>query len=341
MDLHDFRLEHSLMAKLNVVGESKAFQKVLSNAGKYSRCDAPVLIEGETGTGKENIARAIHYLGVTDDKPFIAVNCGAIPDSLVENELFGHVRGAYTDARQSQCGLVEQAEGGTLFLDEIEALSPKGQVVLLRFLQNYEYRPLGSRQSKRATLRLISATNNPLEELVSQGCFRKDLFYRINILCLNLPPLRERGEDVMLLAKYFVDKYRDRYQQSDRYLTAETLKWMHRYEWPGNVRELENLILREFLLAETATISIGADHRGTSERRREIYDRRYHHLYDCGFQEAKAMVVNEFERSYLTHVLEASEGNVTEAARRAGKERRTFSRLMDKHGIGKQQAVTE
>jgi len=341
MDLHDFRLEHSLTLKLNVVGESEVFQKVLSDICKYSSCDAPVLIAGETGTGKENVARAIHYLGVTDDKPFIAVNCGAIPDSLVENEMFGHVRGAYTDARQSQCGLVEQAEGGTLFLDEIEALSPKGQVVLLRFLQDYEYRPLGSQQSKRAPLRLIAATNEPLEELVSQGCFRKDLFYRLNILCLNLPPLRERGDDVMLLAEYFVDKYRDIYPQLDRYLTLETLEWMHRYEWPGNVRELENLILREFLLAETTSISISADQRGSKERRRAIYDRRHRHLYCCSFQEAKAAVVGDFERSYLTHMLEESQGNISEAARRSGKERRTFAKLMDKYGIGKGQFVTE
>ena len=334
-------LESALMLKVNLVGESAVFQKVLSNIGKYSKCDAPVLIAGETGTGKEKIARAIHYMGVSDNQPFVAVNCGAIPDSLVENELFGHVRGAYTDARQAQAGLVEQAEGGTLFLDEIEALSPKGQVALLRFLQDYEYRPLGSQQTRQATLRLITATNEPLDALVAQGCFRKDLYYRINILSLHLPPLRERGDDVVMLAEYFVDKYREVYQQYDKYLDSETLGWMRRHQWPGNVRELESLILREFLLAESACISISPYTGAAGERRQNTFDRRYLHLYRRSFQEAKSEIVGDFERSYLRHVLSESKGNVSEAARRAGKERRTFAKLMDKYGLGRKSFAIE
>jgi DNA-binding NtrC family response regulator len=330
------RLERALTLKLNLIGESDVFQRVINEIGKYSKCDAPVLLLGETGTGKEQFARAIHYFSVDEDKPFVAVNCGALPDNLVENELFGHVKGAYTDAKESQLGLIEQAEGGTLFLDEIEALTPKGQVALLRFLQDYEFRPLGSQRSKKAALRLITASNEPLEQLVSDGCFRKDLFYRLNILSLRLPPLRERGRDAILLAEHFVDKYRELYRQYDKYLDPGTLEWITRYDWPGNVRELENLILREFLLAESARISIDPMKGTTGERRRNLLDRRYCQLFRRDFQDAKATVVNEFERSYLQYMLAEANGNISEAARQAGKERRTFAKLLDKHGIGKQ-----
>lgn len=335
------RLEQALTLKLNLIGESEAFQKVISDIAKYSKCDAPVLILGETGTGKEKIARAIHYLGVDDDKPFIAVNCGALPDNLVENELFGHVKGAYTDARQPQCGLVQQAEGGTLFLDEIEALSHKGQVALLRFLQDYEYRPLGSQHTKKARLRMITASNEPLEHLVNERFFRKDLFYRINILSLELPSLRARGGDVLLLAEHFIDKYRDTYQQFDKYIDPETLTWMMRHDWPGNVRELENLILREFLLADSACVSIQPSDSALGERRKNSLDRRYRHLYNRNFQDAKSVVVREFERSYLQYVLTGAKGNVSQAARQAGKERRTFAKLLEKHGIGKKPYITD
>ncbi len=331
----DYQLEQALILKLNLIGESETFQKVIADISKYSKCDASVLMLGETGTGKEKIARAIHYLGVDDGKPFVAVNCGALPDSLVENELFGHVKGAYTDARQPQRGLIEQAEGGTLFLDEIEALSHKGQVALLRFLQDYEYRPLGSQHTKKARLRLITASNEPLEHLVSERFFRKDLFYRINILSLELPPLRERGGDVLLLAEHFMDKYRETYQQHDKYLDPDTLAWMMRHDWPGNVRELENLILREFLLADSARVSIEPSDGTLGERRKNSLDRRYRHLYSHNFQDAKSVVVDEFERTYLQHVLTDAKGNISQAARQAGKERRSFSKLLEKHGIAK------
>lgn len=326
-------LVQSLTLRLNLIGDSPAFRHVIGQVHKYARCDAPVMILGETGTGKEKIARAIHYLGLDEGTPFVAVNCGALPDSLVENEFFGHVRGAYTDARHAQKGLVEQAAGGALFLDEIEALSPKGQVALLRFLQEYEYRPLGADETRRAPLRLITASNEPLVTMVKQGRFRKDLYYRINILSLQLPPLRERGGDVRLLAEYFLDKYRQRYRQFDKYLDATTLLWMSRHDWPGNVRELENLILREFLLAETPCISISANGSDVNERRKNPLDRRCRHLYSRNFQEAKGLVVQEFERGYLQHVLDDTQGNISQAARMAGKERRTFAKLLDKHGL--------
>jgi DNA-binding NtrC family response regulator len=334
--LVEHQLDQSLALKLNLVGESEVFQRVVTNIKKYSKCNAPVLVLGETGTGKEKIARAIHYAGVDDGKPFVAVNCGCLPDSLVENELFGHVRGAYTDARELQCGLVEQAEGGTLFLDEIEALSHKGQIALLRFLQDYEYRPLGSQHTKHASVRMITASNESLEKLVDQGAFRKDLFYRINILPLTLPPLRKRGSDILLLAEYFLDKYRAVYGQNDRYLDPQTLLWMSRYSWPGNVRELENLILREFLLADSACINIRPINDVSNERRRQLQDRRrFSDIYNRSFQDAKSAVVKEFEHNYLQYVLEDANGNISQAARQAGKERRSFTRLLDKYGFAK------
>ena len=332
-------LAKSLALELNLVGESNAFQKVIANVKKYSKCDAPVLILGETGTGKEMIARAIHYVGLADDTPFVSINCGAIPDSLIENELFGHAKGAYTDARKSQRGLVEQAEGGTLFLDEIEALSLKGQVTLLRFLQDFEYRPLGALQCRHARLRLITASNEPLEELVERGLFRKDLFYRINILPLHLPPLRERGEDIALLGEHFVNKFRILYKQDEKYLDSDTVVWMEQYDWPGNVRELENLILREFLLADSSCVSIKPINGRVGERRKNMRDRRWQTLYSREFQEAKSIVVTEFERSYLKYVLDDAKGNISQAARQAGKERRTFAKLLEKHGVVKKRVL--
>jgi len=337
----DNRLAGTLTLKLNLIGESEALQNVMGNIVKYARCDAPVLLTGETGTGKELIARAIHYLDVNDNKPFVAVNCGALPDNLVENELFGHARGAYTDAAEEHRGLVEQAEGGTLFLDEIEALSPKGQVALLRFLPTYEYRPLGSRQRiKKAKLRLITASNESLEQLIGTGDFRKDLFYRLNILPLHLPPLRERAGDVPILAEYFLEKCRRTYQLLDKYLDPRSLEWMARYDWPGNVRELENLILRWFLLADSDCITIPSMHGAGSgqqgERRQNTIDRRHRQLYQRDFHAAKAEIVRQFEQTYLQQVLHSAGGNISEAARQAGKERRTFAKLLHKHGIGRE-----
>lgn len=337
----DTRLAKLLTLKLNLIGESEALREVVGNLVKYARCEAPVLLTGETGTGKELIARAIHYLDVRDDKPFVPVNCGTLPDSLVENELFGHARGAFTDGAEEHRGLVEQADGGTLFLDEIEALSPKGQVALLRFLPDYEYRPLGSRQRiKRAKLRLITASNESLERLMDAGVFRRDLFYRLNILPLHLPPLRERQGDVPILAEHFLEKYRRTYQLSDRYLDPRSLEWMVRYHWPGNVRELENLILRWFLLADSNRITIpppqGTGSGRQGERRQSTVDRRHRQLYQGEFHTAKAEIVRQFEQTYLQQALHRAGGNISEAARQSGKERRTFAKLLLKHGLSRE-----
>lgn len=317
-----------------MIGKSKAFLHVLALIERIVKCDVPVLIEGETGTGKELAARAIHYGSARREFPFVPLNCGAIPEALIENELFGHQRGAYTGAEQNQAGLVQYAQRGTLFLDEIDALSPKGQVTLLRFLQDNQYRPLGGPTQRSADVRILAASNGDLAKLVTQGEFRSDLFYRLKILHLELPPLRERCGDVSLLAANFIEMCSARLGQGERKLSANTLNWFERYAWPGNVRELENLIYREYLLTEGAVIDIAPPALLGSERRSQV-DRRHGDFLSSKFVEAKLRVIAEFERQYLSSVLNAAEGNVTKAANLSGKERRTFGKLLKKHGIEK------
>ena len=326
-------LDHSLFIKMNILGNSPAFLKVLDKVCKITMCDVPVFIDGETGTGKELVARAIHYLSTRKGNPFVAANCGAFPDQLIENELYGHDKGAYTDAREPRDGIVAQAEGGTLFLDEIETLSPKGQITLLRFLEELQYRPLGGKSAKTANLRIISATNEPITQLVEQGVFRKDLYYRLNIMNVFLPPLRERAGDIKLLAEYFVRRYQVQYDQPDKELHPDTLEGMQYYDWPGNVRELENLIHREFLLATGNIISIKEFGSDILERRSNRTDRRFQNLFRQSLGSAKTQLINEFERQYLSSALDRANGNISKAARLAGKERRTFTRLLEKHAI--------
>ena len=245
-------------SKLNLVGRAPAFLGVLRLIEKFSACDATVLVQGETGTGKELAARAIHYLGARRSHPFIPVNCGALPDSLIENEFFGHVRGAYTDARESQSGLVANADGGTLFLDEIEALSPKGQVVLLRFLQDQVYKPLGSKSQISGDVRVIAASNFDLADLVESQAIRQDLFYRLAILSLTMPALRDRPGDLTLLARHFTRRFAHQYGRAECNFDRDSVELLINHDWPGNVRELENLVHREFLMTDDEVLHLAA-----------------------------------------------------------------------------------
>lgn len=334
----DFSCEEidiDVFRKMKLIGSSASFQQVLKKIHKIMHCDAPVYIDGETGTGKELVARAIHYLGARKDQPFIAANCGAVPDQLIENELFGHEKGAFTDATASSDGLISQAEGGTLFLDEIETLSARGQVVLLRFLENRVYRPLGSKAAKKANLRVITATNESIADMVQQGAFRKDLFYRINLINLLLPPLRERGGDIQLLAEHFIRLLQIQYDQPERTLHPDSLAALNYHDWPGNVRELENTLHREFLMAEGKYIFIDEFESKKRERRALHGDRRLQRLMLKPMVEAKSCVIEEFEQRYLVSALDKANGNISKAARIAGKERRSFTRLMEKYEIGK------
>jgi DNA-binding NtrC family response regulator len=331
----------------NLLGESEAFRRLLGQVERFARCDATVLINGETGTGKELTARAIHYHGSRADGPFIPINCGALPDALFGSELFGHMRGAFTDAHENRAGLVAQAEGGTLFLDELEALSPAGQVALLRFLQDYEYRPLGAPRARIANVRVLGATNADLSDLVRQGKFRQDLLYRLNVLTLDVPPLRERGDDALVLAQAFLRKLCSQYQVPERVFDADAVAALRAYSWPGNVRELENLLHREFLLADGDVLILPGLPRSAGLERR-LAARRSGDLPGndgprapaqvvraisdgVAFREAKARAIADFEREYVRHLLRQSGGNVSLAARLAGKERSRFNRLVRKY----------
>jgi two-component system response regulator GlrR len=318
-----------------MIGKSQAFLNLQNLIQKISACDAPVLIEGETGTGKELAARAIHYGGARREGPFVPVNCGAIPDALIENELFGHKQGAYTDAKQDHIGLVGHAQGGTLFLDEVDALTPKAQVALLRFLQDRQYRPLGGHGDCAADVRIITACNTDLAVLSVQGTFRQDLYYRLTLMSLKLPPLRDRRGDAVLLAEHFLSSCAVRYGAC-RTLAPATTAWLGEYCWPGNIRELENLIYREYLLADSAVIHIQSRLAPNGERRKRA-DRRAENITEFSFNQAKCRAISEFERRYLDAVLTAAEGNVTRAANLVGKERRSLGKLLKKHGIDRQQ----
>ena len=316
---------------IGLIGESEAFQEMLSAIGKIALYDATVLIGGETGSGKEVAARAIHYRGKRSDKPFIPVNCGALPDHLVENELFGHCKGAYTDARESQQGLIAQAEGGTLFLDEVDALSPKAQISLLRFLEDGKYRLLGGSRLESADVRILAASNVSLQDLVDQERFRADLHYRLNVMELAVPPLRVRGDDIVLLARHFVMEAALRYGMPALDLHPETLTWLGSQPWPGNIRELQNRIQREFLMCDGPSILIR--HGAPRLDRRQRSDRRQAPPHPLNFNEAKQLTLQAFERDHLLRLMRESAGNVSRAARLAGKERRALGKLLKKYCI--------
>jgi two-component system, NtrC family, response regulator GlrR len=320
-----------------MIGRSPAFLSALKLITKFSQCDATVLIEGETGTGKELAARAIHYKSGRHNKPFVAVNCGALPDQLIENELFGHRRGAFTDARVDSPGLVSLAEGGTLFLDEIDSLSPKAQVIFLRIMQDQRFRPLGALREEQADIRIVAASNQNLQQLVNQGLFRSDLLFRLNLLYVELPPLRMRHGDVKVLANEFLQQYSQRYKRAESTLTPSTLTWFDAYHWPGNVRELENLIHREFLLTDGDVLDIAPPSpllsREIRVQEKPSISNQSAQQFDASYAAAKAEVINQFSEQYLHALMTQAAGNVSRAARDAGKERRSLERLLKRYGI--------
>jgi len=317
-----------------MLGQSTAIQAVRAQLQRYASCDVQVLIEGETGTGKELAAREIHYASARRDHPFVPVNCGAIPDSLIENELFGHDRGAFTDARAAQPGLIDHARGGTLFLDEVDALSDKGQVTLLRFLQDNEYRPVGGGAARVSDARIIAATNAGLEQQVASGRFRRDLHYRLNALHLRLPPLRERDGDVAELAAHFIRLVAVRLRGPDKSWGADAMQALLGYAWPGNVRELENVALRAYVCTEGSVVGaaelLAAEpaFAGTAST-----PRRRANEPELGFSAAKLHAIRKFEHDYLTRLMQQAGGNVSAAARLSGTERRQLGKLLLKHGI--------
>jgi DNA-binding NtrC family response regulator len=289
-----------------------------------ARSGAPLLITGETGTGKELCARAVHHLSCRRDFPFIPVDCSAMPDQLFENEVFGHVRGAFTDAHSEQKGLVAMAEKGTLFLDEIDSLSLPAQAKLLRFLQERAYKPLGADRFVRADVHVMTATNQDLEPSVQDGRFRRDLYFRLNVIELQLPPLRERRTDVELLANHFIRSFTAP-ETGGKRLSAAALRKLVLHEWPGNVRELSNVIQRAFVFCESAQIlpwHISFPGTATASD-----------VLEEDFRRARRRAVESFERGFVEESLRKHHGNVTRAALDAGKDRRAFGRLVKKYRI--------
>jgi DNA-binding NtrC family response regulator len=306
---------------------SAALAQVAERLRSVARCDATLLIQGETGTGKEVCAQAVHYLSARSSHPWVAVNCGAIPGELVEDELFGHVRGAYTTAVGTRTGLVREAEGGTLFLDDVDCLPLPAQAKLLRFMQEREYRPVGGNELQHANVRVIAASNRDLYALAERGGFRQDLYYRLSVLRVALPPLRERREDIALLAQHFLQQFARSSGQAAAALSPAAMQRLLAHAWAGNVRELRHTIERSLLMAQGQRVE--AEHiefdGQTPATAAAVVDESFH--------SAKARVVRDFERGYLEQLLCASRGNVTQAARAAKKDRRAFFELMRKHQI--------
>jgi DNA-binding NtrC family response regulator len=318
-------------ATLGLVGNSAVFRAALGLAERFARCDAPILINGQTGNGKELFARLVHYLSGRSERPFVPVNCGALPDTLIESELFGHARGAFTDARTARPGLVTLADGGTLFLDEIDSLSPKAQVTLLRFLQDREYRPVGGQTLERAQVRVLAATNADLAGKVASGVFRQDLLFRLDVLNLQLPSLAERREDVPLLARFFLGRFAAVYARPVPPLDTAAEAWLVAHEWLGNVRELENRMHRAFVLCQGERI--GPAEFGLPARSQTAPEAPPGAIYAEGFKAARSREIGAFEERYLRALMAATQGNVSEAARRAGIERRAMGRLLKRRGI--------
>jgi two-component system, NtrC family, response regulator GlrR len=321
------------LGELKLVGRAQAFLRALALVERYSACDATVLIEGETGTGKELAARAIHYLGGRRDRPFVPVNCGSLPDPLAENELFGHERGAYTDARDARSGLVSQAHGGTLFLDEVEALSPRVQVALLRFLQDGQYRPVGGRLVSSEDVRIVASTNTSLHELVAKGLFRPDLLYRLTVLVVQMPPLRSRPGDVRILAEAFLRRFSLELQKPPKRLHPDALARLELYAWPGNVRELQNLLLRAFLTTDRDEILMQDLGDKVSPSELVACVAREQARLVSGFRAAKTQAIDAFEKLYLDELLSTTAGNITRAASLSRQHRTALSKLLKKHGI--------
>ena len=321
-----------------LIGTSRSFLQVTGMIPLLSKSKSTVLISGETGTGKELFARALHYSGERRGKPFVPVNCAALPDHLIENELFGHSKGAFTGALMEKPGLFHEADGGTLFLDEINSLSMTVQSKLLRVLQDQEFRPLGSTKSQKVDVKILAATNTNLRDMVEAHQFREDLFHRLNVLSAVLPPLRERKEDIPLLANHFLKVYAKEFGRGAMTLGHSAKAKLTGYAWPGNVRELEGVVHRAVAMApgeqlEAQDLDLPETERPESTGPTMTLLSRGVMPSEGGFQEMKEKVIEEFEMAFLSELLSTHHGNISQAARAAKKERRAFQRLLQKHGL--------
>jgi len=306
----------SQKSPLGFIGESEGMHKLFSAIAKVASTSATVLITGESGTGKELVARAIHYKSPRHSAPFVPVNCGAIPEDLLESELFGHIKGAYTGATETRAGFFQTADGGTIFLDEISETSLSMQVKLLRVLQEKEVYMVGSTRPIKVDVRILASTNKDLAGLVKKGLFREDLFFRINVITIVIPPLRERGADILLLTQYFTNKFAEESGKPALRYTDHALQVLRSYHWPGNVRELENVIQRLVVMTDGGLI--------------EVPDlpslMRFSALRETGLYRTLA----EVEAEYIRNVLASVGGNKTKAAEILGIDRKTLREKLNK-----------
>jgi DNA-binding NtrC family response regulator len=310
----------------NLIAKSQAMRDVAAMVQRVAGSTASVLITGESGTGKELVARAIHYASPRKDNPFVAVNLAAVPESLIESELFGHKKGAFTDARSDKPGLFVEADGGTIFLDEIGELALPLQAKLLRVLQEHEVRPLGATKNQRVDVRVVAATNRQLEAMLADGGFREDLYYRLNVIQLDLPPLRSRPEDVVPLCEHHLGQLGAKQSPPRRYrLTGEAQALLLAYHWPGNVRELMNVLERGAALCDGELIT---------EEDLPPYIRERKPVDFLAAAVARRMTLAELEREYITQVLDDEAGNKTRTAQRLGLDRKTLYRKLEEYGRG-------
>ncbi|HYA29488.1 MAG TPA: sigma-54 dependent transcriptional regulator, partial [Acidobacteriota bacterium] len=309
----------------NIIGQSAAMRRVLEITAQVGDLPANVLIEGESGTGKELIARAIHSNSSRATGPFVAVNCAAIPETLLESELFGYVRGAFTDARRDRRGLFQEASSGFLFLDEISEIPLSLQAKLLRVLEDKEIRPLGADQSVKIDTRVLSASNRNLDEQVRSGKFRQDLYYRLNVIRIELPPLRHRIDDIPLLVNHFIQKLGASANHRVHSVAPDALAALKAYEWPGNIRELEHTIERAVLLGKGSVVGMDdlPPHMAKRAEREIILAQAIANQFTLG----------DLEREYIGKVLTTTQGNKTEAAKILGVDRTTLYRKLDEYKI--------
>ncbi|MCP5513996.1 MAG: sigma 54-interacting transcriptional regulator [Spirochaetales bacterium] len=320
------RLQNALKNKFkpkNIIGSSTAMQEVFDLIAQVSGSEATVLIRGESGTGKELIANAIHYNSRRADMPLIKVNCAALPETIIESELFGHEKGAFTGALSTRKGRFELADGGTIFLDEIGDLSPTTQVKLLRILQEKEFERVGGNETIKSSVRIIAATNRDLEKLLTEGKFREDLYYRLNVFPVHVPPLRSRKSDIMLLADYFTEKYSKKNNKDIKRISTPAIQLLTSYHWPGNVRELENCIERAVLISTDDVIH--GNHLPPSLQSAESTGTEIHNT----LQQA----IDELEKEMILDALKSSHGNMTKAAKMLGISERIMGLRKSKFGI--------
>jgi two-component system response regulator GlrR len=314
-----------------IIGTGPWIKELHDRIAMVAATDVTVAIFGESGTGKELVARTIHTSSPRHDAPFVVVNCAAIPEALLEDELFGHVRGAFTDATRDREGLLAAAHTGTVFLDEIGELPLPLQGKLLRVLQSQEFRRIGDDQDRRVDVRIVTATNRDLDQLVARGSFRQDLYYRINVFPMHMPPLRDRPEDIALLVHHFIGKYRGRLGKAIDGITPGALRRFASYDFPGNVRELENKVHQAMVVAEGPAITEAdvALPAGRSGGGRPDISRP--------FRELKQEAIDTFEKAYLTELLREHRGNLARAARAADMDRKNLWALAVRHGVDREQ----